>query len=274
MINLLKNAIEYFETIGDPKYKIYQLHLEELLQNPEILKKLSKELKKEKGDINAKPKKFVKLKTEDKIQINYRKNSAFINEDVDDQVKEILKNFKKDNKKNNKSWVDEDFKAQEDTFKMKLQAKKQKGQSVDIQLEKVITNEESNEMEFNNLQMDNISVNDIELTKVDKEKPIEKIQIIDSNNQMVEENFEKNENTLGLKKDNDRPTHRNKQASMFLSNEKPIQDFNKHQNSIIKGIKEKMIHFYQNLMNISIIISSINIQKKLRGCLIKNIRNT
>jgi len=30
---------------------------------------------------------------------------------------------------------------------------------------------------------------------------------------------------------------------MFLSNEKPIQDFNKHQNSIIKGIKEKIDSF-------------------------------
>ena len=64
---LFKIAIEYYENIGDPKYKDYQFLMENLLTDPSILKHLNKEgherdgVKRPSGGILKKAKIDVKL---------------------------------------------------------------------------------------------------------------------------------------------------------------------------------------------------------------------
>ena len=123
-------AIEYYESIEDPKFKDFQVSLNMLLSQPEILKKMSTLNKNGKvsGTIEEPSSYSSKYRKEQvKQQMKMKVDYAAHTQNRDHQVKTIMKEVeKKEVTQNIESIVNKDLTSQEENFKKRLEEKRKK----------------------------------------------------------------------------------------------------------------------------------------------------
>ena len=136
LVNLYSKAVEYYESINDPRYMRYSKSLQLLLTQPQIVKQINMQTKKGKIKVHKQERKkelLDEFKNLDKKIIN------------ETNVKEMIKNTNKEEKKKNfNAEKNKDINSQTDNFKKRLAEKKKKwimntsdiGQSSNLQSNK------------------------------------------------------------------------------------------------------------------------------------------
>ena len=138
LINLYSDAVEYYESINDPRYQRYSKSLQILLAQPQILKAINLQTKK--GTI-----KVHKQERKKEILDEFKNlDKKFIN---NKDIKDIMnKNSKEEKVKNFDDLKNKDLNSQTDNFKQRLAEKKKKwimntsdiGQSSDMQSKNLV----------------------------------------------------------------------------------------------------------------------------------------
>lgn len=137
LVDLYTIAIEWYESVEDPKYKDYQNRLNILLSQPEILKSMN-EIKKL-GDKDYNSEEFaLKLKKEHrknqiKIKVNYISQMSSFSKNSD-QVIKIIENYDKESVKIEKveNCLNQEINKQQDNFKIRLEEKRKKQSSINL----------------------------------------------------------------------------------------------------------------------------------------------
>ncbi len=138
LINLYSRAVEYYESINDPRYMRYSKSLQVLLLQPQIVKQINMQTKKGKIKVHKQERKkeiLDEFKNLDKKFVNTQDAKDIINKT---NKEEKAKNF--DNAKN------KDLDTQTDSFKKRLAEKKKKwimntsdiGQSSNLQSKNLV----------------------------------------------------------------------------------------------------------------------------------------
>ena len=138
LINLYSKAVEYFESINDPRYMRYSKSLQVLLLQPQIVKQINMQTKKGKIKVHKQERKkelLDEFKNLDKKFVNNTDAKEIISKT---NKAEKIKNF--DNAKN------KDLNTQTDSFKKRLAEKKKKwimntsdiGQSSNLQSKNLV----------------------------------------------------------------------------------------------------------------------------------------
>jgi len=138
LINLYSKAVEYFESINDPRYMRYSKSLQVLLLQPQIVKQINMQTKKGKIKVHKQERKkkiLDEFKDVDKKFMN--------NKDAKDIMSKINKEEKK---KNFDEAKNKDLDTQADSFKKRLAEKKKKwimntsdiGQSSNLQSKNLV----------------------------------------------------------------------------------------------------------------------------------------
>ena len=138
LINLYSKAVEYYESINDPRYHRYSKSLQLLLMQPQILKQINM----------STPQGKIKVKRQERKKEIYDEfknlDKKFINET---NVKDIINKTKKEEKKKNfDQEKNKDINNQTDNFKKRLAEKKKKwimntsdiGQSSNLQSKNLV----------------------------------------------------------------------------------------------------------------------------------------
>ena len=138
LINLYSKAVEYYESINDPRYLRYSKSLQLLLLQPQIMKQIN--MQTEKGKI-----KVHKQERKKEILDEFKNlDKRFMN---DSNVKDLLKKTNKEEKKKNfDAEKNKDINNQTDNFKKRLAEKKKKwimntsdiGQSSNLQSKNLV----------------------------------------------------------------------------------------------------------------------------------------
>ena len=136
LVNLYSKAVEYYESINDPRYMRYSKSLQLLLTQPQIVKQINMQTKKGKIKVHKQERKkelLDEFKNLDKKIIN------------ETNAKEMIKKTNKEEKKKNfDEEKNKDLNSQTDNFKKRLAEKKKKwimntsdiGQSSNLQSNK------------------------------------------------------------------------------------------------------------------------------------------
>ena len=138
LINLYSKAVEYYESINDPRYLRYSKSLQLLLMQPQIVKQIN--MLTEKGKI-----KVHKQERKKEILDEFKNlDKKFVN---NTNVKDLLKKTNKEEKKKNfDAEKNKDINSQTDNFKKRLAEKKKKwimntsdiGQSSNLQSKNLV----------------------------------------------------------------------------------------------------------------------------------------
>jgi hypothetical protein len=115
LITYYSTAIEYYESINDPRYKHYSQSLNILLTQPEILKQMNMQTKE--GKINFK-------KEQKKKTLKDQLKKVDLSQDNPELANEILQAAEQDKK--GETLINQDLSIQQDNFLKRKNAKKQK----------------------------------------------------------------------------------------------------------------------------------------------------
>ena len=136
LINLYSKAVEYYESINDPRYLRYSKSLQLLLMQPQIVKQINMLTKKGKIKVHKQERKKEILDEFKNLDKNFINNT---------KVKDIINMTNKEEKKKNfDEEKSKDINSQTDNFKKRLEEKKKKwimntsdiGQSSNLQSNK------------------------------------------------------------------------------------------------------------------------------------------
>lgn len=120
LINYYSQAIEYYESINDPRFARYSKSLQLLLMQPEVMKHIN--LQTSKGKIRVQ-------KQERKKEVMHELHNVdkIYNKKDNEEAKNLISNAKKEEKKEDLNKViNHDLDEQKNNFKKKLEAKKKK----------------------------------------------------------------------------------------------------------------------------------------------------
>jgi len=120
LINYYSQAIEYYESINDPRFARYSKSLQLLLMQPEVMKHIN--LQTSKGKI-----KVQKQERKKEVMHELHKVDKIYNKKDNEEAKNLISNAKKEEKKEDLNKViNHDLDEQKNNFKKKLEAKKKK----------------------------------------------------------------------------------------------------------------------------------------------------
>jgi hypothetical protein len=120
LINYYSQAIEYYESINDPRFARYSKSLQLLLMQPEVMKHIN--LQTSKGKI-----KVQKQERKKEVMHELHKVDKIYNKKDNEEAKNLISNAKKEEKKEDLDKViNHDLDEQKNNFKKKLEAKKKK----------------------------------------------------------------------------------------------------------------------------------------------------
>ena len=120
LINYYSQAIEYYESINDPRFARYSKSLQLLLMQPEVMKHIH--LQTSKGKI-----KVQKQERKKEVMHELHNVDKIYNKKDNEEAKNLISNAKKEEKKEDLDKViNHDLDEQKNNFKKKLEAKKKK----------------------------------------------------------------------------------------------------------------------------------------------------
>ena len=120
LINYYSQAIEYYESINDPRFARYSKSLQLLLMQPEVMKHIN--LQTSKGKI-----KVQKQERKKEVMHELHNVDKIYNKKDNEEAKNLISNAKKEEKKEDLDKViNHDLDEQKNNFKKKLEAKKKK----------------------------------------------------------------------------------------------------------------------------------------------------
>ena len=120
LINYYSQAIEYYESINDPRFARYSKSLQLLLMQPEVMKHIN--LQTSKGKI-----KVQKQERKKEVMHELHNVDKIYNKKDNEEAKNLISNAKKEEKKEDLNKViNHDLDEQKNNFKKKLEAKKKK----------------------------------------------------------------------------------------------------------------------------------------------------
>ena len=120
LINYYSQAIEYYESINDPRFARYSKSLQLLLMQPEVMKHIN--LQTSKGKI-----KVQKQERKKEVMHELHNVDKIYNKKDNEEAKNLISNAKKKEKKEDLDKViNHDLDEQKNNFKKKLEAKKKK----------------------------------------------------------------------------------------------------------------------------------------------------
>ncbi len=120
LINYYSQAIEYYESINDPRFARYSKSLQLLLMQPEVMKHIN--LQTSKGKI-----KVQKQERKKEVMHELQNVDKIYNKKDNEEAKTLISNAKKEEKKEDLNKViNHDLDEQKNNFKKKLEAKKKK----------------------------------------------------------------------------------------------------------------------------------------------------
>jgi hypothetical protein len=120
LINYYSQAIEYYESINDPRFARYSKSLQLLLMQPEVMKHIN--LQTSKGKI-----KVQKQERKKEVMHELHKVDKIYNKKDNEEAKNLISNAKKEEKKEDLDKViNHDLDEQKNNFIKKLEAKKKK----------------------------------------------------------------------------------------------------------------------------------------------------
>ena len=120
LINYYSQAIEYYESINDPRFARYSKSLQLLLMQPEVMKHIN--LQTSKGKI-----KVQKQERKKEVMHELHNVDKIYNKKDNEEVKNLISNAQKEEKKEDLNKViNHDLDEQKNNFKKKLEAKKKK----------------------------------------------------------------------------------------------------------------------------------------------------
>ena len=120
LINYYSQAIEYYESINDPRFARYSKSLQILLIQPEVMKHIN--LQTSKGKI-----KVQKQERKKEVMHELHNVDKIYNKKDNEEAKNLISNAKKEEKKEDLNKViNHDLDEQKNNFKKKLEAKKKK----------------------------------------------------------------------------------------------------------------------------------------------------
>lgn len=122
LINYYSQAIEYFESINDPRFARYSKSLQLLLIQPEVMKHINLQTSKGKIKVQKQERKKEVMKELHKV------DKQFNNKESEDVKNLITKTKNADHKEDINKALNKELDAQQSSFKKKLEAKKKKWQ--------------------------------------------------------------------------------------------------------------------------------------------------
>ena len=227
MIKLYTGAIEYYESLEDPRFADYQNRMEMLLSDPDILKAMNEHKKQQQqqqdnSNVNTNAS-ILKTKSNLKIKLDYNKH--LIDDNTQKEVTGLLK-LKEDNEnttaKNVQSMINDELTKQNDKWKEKLKKKKHINKcrsnigspKREMKFENIAPSNQNKESNTNNnnndIQSDikpnndlDKNVNNNEIIKTDKKIDINEPMHVQKEEHKKQVQNEENENEHKIETDED-----------------------------------------------------------------------
>lgn len=248
LISYYSRAIEYYESIDDPKYVMYNQSLNLLFAQPEVKKYM----------LSKNSKKIYK-----KDQVRQRLAETEKDETKMEEISKITKNNNKDKQKELESIINKDIEGQKSSFKAKLEAKKKKYKLSSSDVVGCANNfnalknvKSDNNKSFDNAKKDNADdVNNI----FENENILDDLKKEDKFNDL-DDNFEKQLELENSENKNNKLNTTNKTAfldKMKINFDVFISDYyeyflRKNIKQIVKDFDLNAVNFSQNLCDSSV----------------------